>query len=132
MNAHQGNPFVDKESGEIGSVPNFDTTRLFNVFTYLQTALGSLLVSLVRRGERKVKISYYIKILISRLCMSMSVSGNFYVLLCTCSTYPSEIRQPLQMPRYVSKYIIGYVLSYFRTFHAYCGRFTALYRTFRT
>ena len=89
MNAHQGNPFVDIESGEIGSVPNFDTTRLFNVFTYLQTALGSLLVSLVRRGERKVKISYYIKILISRLCMSMLVSGNFYsmVVISSCNTH---------------------------------------------
>ena len=54
INAHQGNPFVDIESGEIGSVANFDATRLFNVLTYLQTALGSLLSSIVRRGERKV------------------------------------------------------------------------------
>ena len=54
INAHQGNPFVDIESGEIGSVANFDATRLFNVLTYLQTALGNLLSSLVRRGERKV------------------------------------------------------------------------------
>ena len=55
MNAHQGNPFVDIDSGKIGSVSNFDTTRLFNVLTYVQTALGSLLLSLVRRGERKVQ-----------------------------------------------------------------------------
>ena len=81
MNAHQGNPFVDKESGEIGSVPNFDTTRLFNVFTYLQTALGSLLVSLVRRGERKVKTSFYIKI----LCMAL-----FF--------YKSHLKNPLKNP----------------------------------
>ena len=54
MNAHQGNPYVDLDSGKIGSVSNFDTTRLFNVLTYVQTAIGSLLLSLVRRGERKV------------------------------------------------------------------------------
>ena len=55
MNAHQGNPYVDIDSGKIGSVSNFDTTRLFNVLTYVQTAIGSLLLSLVRRGERKVQ-----------------------------------------------------------------------------
>ena len=54
MNAHQGNPFVDTLSERIGSVANFDTTRLYNVFTYLQTSIGSLLTSLARRGEFKV------------------------------------------------------------------------------
>ena len=54
MNSHQGNPFVDTLSERIGSVANFDTTRLYNVFTYLQTSFGSLLTSLARRGEFKV------------------------------------------------------------------------------
>ena len=54
MNAHQGNPFVDIESGEIGSVANFDTTRLFSVLTYVQTAVGCLASTLKRRGEYKV------------------------------------------------------------------------------
>ena len=54
MNSHQGNPYVCRQSGSIGSVANFDSTRLFNVFTYLQTAFGNLCLSLVRRGEYKV------------------------------------------------------------------------------
>ena len=58
MNSHQGNPFVDTLSGRIGSVANFDTTRLYNVFTYLQTSFGSLLTSLARRGEFKVSSAH--------------------------------------------------------------------------
>ena len=54
MNSHNGNPFVETKSGQIGSVSNFDTTRLFNVFSYLQISVGSWLTSLVRRGEYKV------------------------------------------------------------------------------
>jgi hypothetical protein len=55
MNSHQGNPYVDLESQEIGSVANFDSTRLFNILTYVQTSMGCLLTSIVRRGEYKVK-----------------------------------------------------------------------------
>lgn len=54
MNSHQGNPFIENETGEIGSVANFDSTRLFSILTYVQNAVGCLVTSLVRRGEYKV------------------------------------------------------------------------------
>ena len=54
MNSHQGNPYICHDSGKIGSVANFDTTRLYNVLSYLQTSLGNLFLSMVRRGEYKV------------------------------------------------------------------------------
>ena len=117
MNSHQGNPFVDTLSERIGSVANFDTTRLYNVFTYLQTSFGSLLTSLARRGEFKVSHSWAFH---PNFCfffwLKLPKTKIGCVIFCTMFSV-CKARQARQKWKIMNKLINYYVIfSFFVTF----------------